>query len=610
MRRGITPIVGSLLAILMVLTVGAAFFYWFTAGQEDAQSKTEHFQRELAGDIISRASAAIDAYYTVNREVNINNFAEFKTRIAAGDVEINLDPKDISFQLYRGYQTESDIICALSDFSGGCETDETVLIAALGGSSADEKAGLYFARSTDGSTWSTLNISSAYDIYKNFTFTYLDGFVEGGNNLTEPTNILALGEGIFCEDSPCVIETRPVQVIFDQNLKGVHYKVTHSTLAPGVFYDAVTLNDTVSVALYRSGSTGSTLAPQDVALVRQFTIYDVPQIVYPGPGGLDGLNRITTIEPILRGAELATQLIMGVDNNAGTAYIKETEEIVVGQINPYLTCPYDLSSFQDCGLTVDIKKCISGEGVVNVSEVVDIVSAYGFSDLSSKANSYPLFFAVNDFQKDDGSSPAELFYTSYSSTESTVISCANLGFTNEELDINDIKYNPSLNMVHVLMSSGAASIAQAWNVTEISADSYIAAQVGGIDIPGITSANSIEYFDNHIYIGGNGAAIVRYNNSGFTEVYSNTTKSSVQEIKVFNKCTVRKPYCKDGCNRIVPPRGELDFTLSIQNSSCDISSYSPGQQFTARISIGKNFQMIQSFEKSTGISSEVNATSI
>ncbi|MDP6584351.1 MAG: hypothetical protein QF535_06820, partial [Anaerolineales bacterium] len=61
MRRGITPIVGSLLAILMVLTVGAAFFYWFTAGQEDAQSKTEHFQRELAGDIISRASAAIDA---------------------------------------------------------------------------------------------------------------------------------------------------------------------------------------------------------------------------------------------------------------------------------------------------------------------------------------------------------------------------------------------------------------------------------------------------------------------------------------------------------------------------------------------------------------------
>jgi len=135
MRKGVSEVVGIVLLIFMVVAVSGSFYYWYSAGQTEAQVKTELFQADVFDQVVSRTSAIIDATYNTDREVNVNNFAEYKTRLCADEKPLVLDSSDIRLELYEGYGAETDIICAESGFEGGCITNETTLYALLGGDS-------------------------------------------------------------------------------------------------------------------------------------------------------------------------------------------------------------------------------------------------------------------------------------------------------------------------------------------------------------------------------------------------------------------------------------------------------------------------------------------
>ena len=79
MRKGVSEVVGIVLLIFMVVAVSGSFYYWYSAGQTEAQVKTELFQADVFDQVVSRTSAIIDATYNTDREVNVNNFAEYKT---------------------------------------------------------------------------------------------------------------------------------------------------------------------------------------------------------------------------------------------------------------------------------------------------------------------------------------------------------------------------------------------------------------------------------------------------------------------------------------------------------------------------------------------------
>jgi hypothetical protein len=92
-------------------------------------------------------------------------------------------------------------------------------------------------------------------------------------------------------------------------------------------------------------------------------------------------------------------------------------------------------------------------------------------------------------------------------------------------------------------------------------------------------------------------------------VYSDGSKySTVQKLLSYTTCADRKPYCKEGCNKALKKGDCTDLTLSIEDSTCDISKYAPETTFTAKLGIGLFFQNFEIFTKKTGISAEVNAT--
>lgn len=331
MRKGISEVIGLVLLIFMVIVVSSSFYYWYSAGQTDAQIKTELFQADVFDQVVSRTSAIIDAFYDTNREVNINNFAEYKTRLCADEKSIPMDASDIRLELYEGYGADTDIICAVSGFDGGCNTNETTLYGVLGGDSSTK--GIYIVKSTDGTAWTTSGISSAYEDYGKFNFTYLDLFVEGNNDTIDPKNMLLMGSGRHSTTG----NRKSVLTIITNKLEGSSYDITDLDENVTVYYDAALLQDVPGglFNLFRGGAIVSPLdsSPKAGILTRQFTVYDTPERLYAlgAAGRVFAGTKITAIQPILRFG--APQLLLGVTGNidlGSFGFIDETRELLGG----------------------------------------------------------------------------------------------------------------------------------------------------------------------------------------------------------------------------------------------------------------------------------------
>jgi len=615
MRKGISEVVGLVLLILMVVVVSSSFYYWYSAGQSDAQIKTESFQADVFDQVVSRTSSIIDAVYDTNREVNVNNFAEYKTRLCADEKSLPMDASDIRLELYEGYGAETDIVCAVSGFDGGCNTNETILYGVLGGNSSTN--GIYIASSTDGTTWTTSQVSSAYNDYGKFNYTYLNLFVEGNNNSIDPENMLLMGSGRHSTTG----NRKAVLTIVNNKLEGSSYDITDLDENVTIYYDAALLQYIPGglFSLYRSGSLVSPedSAPKAGILARQFTVYDTPERL-PGLGA-GGRNfhgtKITAIQPILRGG--APQLLMGVTGNvdAGSVgFIDETQDIVAGMeinyANPGTPCPYDIESFAICGITIDPVACD-----LNIGGVPDMIHVPEFTN-SSKINSAPVFIGINNLTNGTHKIPSILF-TGYSQTESS-IHCINLETAglDPKFEIVEMKYHQNSNQVLAFMKDTTAGMfgTQIIGITDNGGD--YAANLVSPPIPGEIKPLSFDSLGDFVYVGGTNkthAYIERMNITAVgagvpSKVYVNSTYPEIQELFSYTACTDRKPYCKTGCDKPLKKGDCTDLTLSIEDSSCDISKYAPETTFTVRLGIGQFFQNLEIFTKKTGTSTEVNAT--
>ncbi len=615
MRKGVSEVVGLVLLILMVVVVSSSFYYWYSTGQTEAQVKTELFQADVFDQVVSRTSAIIDATYNTDREVNVNNFAEYKTRLCADEKPLVLDSSDIRLELYEGYGAETDIICAESGFEGGCNTNETTLYALLGGNSSTN--GVYIAKSTDGTTWTTSAVSSAYEDYGKFNYTYLNLFVEGNNNSIDPENMLLMGAGRHKTTG----NRKSVLTIINNDLVGSSYDISDLDENITVYYDADTLQEVPGGAynLFRGGALVEPLtsSPKAAILTKQFTVYDTPERL---PGfGTNGRNvngaKTTAIQKVFRLS--APQLLVGVTGSVeegSVGFIDETQELGAGMELNYPSvpvCPYNVESFAQCGITIDPVAC-----ELTIDGVPDMIHVPEFTNSSKIGDSAPVFIGVNNLTNGTHKIPS-IFYTVYSQLESSIL-CLNLetAGVDPKYEIVEMNYHQNSNQVLVFMKDSTPGLfgTQIIGITDVGG-TYTAALVSP-PIPSGIKPISFDSLGDFVYIGGTNkthAYIERMNitsvgASAPAKVYVNSTYPELQELFSYTACTDRKPYCKTGCDTPLKKGDCTDLTLSIEDSSCDISKYAPETTFTVRLGIGQFFQNLEIFTKKTGASAEVNAT--
>lgn len=614
MRKGVSEVVGVILLIFMVVVVSGSFYYWYSSGQTEAQTKTELFQADVFDQVVSRTSAIIDAAYNTDREVNVNNFAEYKTRLCADEKSIPMDASDIRLELYEGYGAETDVICAVTGFDGGCNTNATTLYGVLGGNGSTN--GVYIAKSTDGTTWTTSAVSSAYEDYGKFNYTYLNLFVEGNNDSIDPENMLLMGAGRHKTTG----NRKSVLTIINNDLVGSSYDITDLDENITVYYDAETLQDVPGgpYNLFRGGALVEPLtsSPKEAILTKQFTVYDTPERL-PGFGTAGRAivgAKTTALQKVFRLS--APQLLVGVTGSideGGVSFIDETQELVTGRELNYPSapiCPYNVASFAQCGITINPGPCD-----ITIGGVPDMIYVPEFTN-SSKINSAPIFIGINNLTNGTHKIPS-IFFTGYSQTESS-IHCLNLetAGVDPKYEIVEMNYHQNSNKVLVFMKDTTPGQfgTQIIGITD-AGGTYTAALVSP-PIPSGIKPLSFDSLGDFVYIGGTNkthAYIERMNitaggASAPAKVYTNSTYPEVQELFSYTACTDRKPYCKTGCEKSLKKGDCADLTLSIEDSSCDLSGYAPETTFTVRLGIGQFFQNLEIFTKKTGTSAEVNAT--
>lgn len=619
MRKGVSEVVSIILLIVMVMVAVGSFFYWYSSGQDDAQIQAEMHQTNVFDQINSRTSALIDAAYSVNREVNINNFAEYVTQICADEKSINLAADELRLEIYEGYGAGTELICAVRDFSGECNTNVTTLFGVLGGSSASS-TGMYTVSSTDGGNWTTSLISSEYDIYSLFNFTYLDGFNEMGNSTRNPENMLLMGTVAKPAGS-----RKAILSVLDRTLQGNSYDIADLDENVTIFHSAemVIENPGAWSTIFRGGAFTDPLLGDPLAAIitRQFTAYEVPQLLVGfGTGGNSiARSKVTALQEIVRMNQ--KQLLIGTTgslNDGAVPFISETQNLITGtDVNyavPEVKCPYDELSFLACGITIDPLGCsISIEGVPKMLHVPEFTN-------SSEVGSDPIFIAVNNLTTDVGSKVPAVFWTGQNQ-ENTELYCIDLMPVGVDpaYNIVEMKYHQNSNQVVLFLTKRIG--APGFQVIGIrdgggNYNAELISPPAGFEVNPLT----FDFLGDNLYLGGtNGThgTITKFNidssNGNFlseTRVYQDNTYPEVQKLFSYTACTERQPACVTGCNQILKKGDCTLLNISIEDSSCDISKYSPGTKFTVKTANGKYFEKLEIFTKSTGVSSEVNSTEV
>ena len=614
MRKGISEVVGMILLLVMVIVSAGSFFYWYSSGQDTAQIQTETQQTDVFNQIYSQTSALVKAAYTSNREVNINNFAEYITQICSDEKKINMAEDEIRLEVYEGYGAGTELICAVRGFPGGCKTNSTTLFGVLGGKSTVN--GLYTVKSTDGSTWTTSSVGSDYNSYNKFNFTHLDSFIEGNNATRNPENVLLMGIG----NNKNTGKRKSVLAILDRTLKGNSYNITDLDENITAYYTAELAQEIPGglTNLYRGGAfidpdTEDTLL---AILTKQVAVYDVPeQLISFGSARPIRDAKITSLQRIKRLG--VNQLLIGVtgdQDRGGTSFIDETQDLNTGAELNYPTaakCPYDVDSFAICGVTVNPVACeITIDGVPEILHVPEFTN-------SSKTNSAPVFIAVNNLTNGSSKVPAVL-WTGYIQDTSTIF-CVDLvaAGADPSYDIVEMKYQSTSGRVLIFMKNSISPAGtQVLGIRD--SDGNYDSVLMSPPTPSVITPETFGLLNDSVYVGGsNGthATIEKYLFNGTTissisTVYSDDTYSVVQKLFSYTSCTVREPTCVKGCNQILKKGDCTILNLSIEDSSCDISKYSSGTKFTVKTGIGKYFEKFEIFTKKTGTSTEVNASGV
>jgi hypothetical protein len=416
---------------------------------------------------------------------------------------------------------------------------------------------------------------------------------------------------------------KSILTIFDRTLKGNSYDITDIDENVTVYHTVEVVSEIpgAPASLFRGGASIDpfTGKPKFAFITKQFTVYDVPEtLVGFGTMGRPITSAKTTaLHEIVRGGQ--TQLLIGVSgelSEGGISFIDETQDLTTGRelnyASPEIPCPYDIPSFSSCGVTVDPIVCdITFSGVKSMLHVPKFTN-------SSKTNSDPIFIAINNLTNSTTKAPA-LFWTGQIQAESDIF-CVNLDTLEgpiQEFDIIEMKYHQNSNQVFLFLKSHNGIEFKVIGVRD-DGGTYTANLLS----PTLATLMNPLTFDavgDYVYAGGTNRThgiIVKFgidNNGNIlneSRVYSDNTYSEVQKLYSYTSCVERKPACVTGCNQILRKGDCTLLNISIEDSGCDISKYSPGTKFTVKTAIGKYFEKLEIFTKKTGISSEINATEV
>ncbi len=625
MKRGLSNLIAFVLVILMTLTVATAFYYWFTGVHSDAMSASETFTGDIQSQVITQSTSLIDQYYKTDNEKNMNNFGEITQTICAEDKGISLSEDDISFELYEGYGSNQELIC--SEFGVDCKCDQlnTAIVGVLGGNNTQN--GITLISSTDGENWTEKVVTTDFGNYDEFDFSSISTFVEGGNNCTSPINIILHGSARLDVDGGLgeIPDNKPkyIGLVVNSSLDGVSYDTAGVDLENVTKYFDITQSplesDDTLEHLFKGGTLFSpTLGTNLEAIItHQFSIYD-RQTRLPafGTNGRSISNSaVTAIQRIIRNGE--NQLLIGVtlNDSSGGSYIDETIDIASGMEKNYPSeCPYEVTSFDACGYDpTQAAAC-----TIQIDQVADIFYADQFDAMVSLENSKPVFIGVRGRDK-AGRGVNSLLYTGYNMTE-TVIYCLDLNAFGAgydyRLNVTDIKYFDNLGTVAAFITSEEGIAKTQVIMIRQEGENLVPVLT---DIPTTVSIKTFAQMGDYLYGGGtdySDGLIFRYklDEEGtiidITQVYQNTDYLEVQKLETIKYCADRNVYCVDGCNKVLK-RGECsDLTLSLENSDCDISKYSYETDFTSRLNVGNDLQILNVFTKKQKSSKEINSTLI
>jgi len=413
---------------------------------------------------------------------------------------------------------------------------------------------------------------------------------------------------------------KSVLTIINNDLVGSSYDITDLDENVTVYYDAALLQD-VPGGFFNLFRGGALVGPEDSSpkssiLTRQFTVYDTPQRL-PGLGG-GGRNfagtKITAIQPILRSG--MPQLLIGVTGNvdAGSVgFIDETQDLQAGMEKNYPgapVCPYDISSFAQCGITVDPGAC-----AITLDGVPDMIHVPEFAESNKIGDSTPVFIGINNLTNGTHKIPS-VFYAGYSQLQSS-IHCLNLESigVDPKYEIVEMKYHKNSQQVLIFMKDQTR--APGIQIVGIRDDNGIYSVVSLLPpSPSFIIPNTFDTLGDSVFLGGTNRTHafiekISVTTEGIGEpvkVYANDNYPEIQKFLTYTPCIDRKPYCKSGCSQTLKKGDCTDLTLSIEDSACDISGFAPETTFTVRLGIGQFFQNLEIFTKKTGTSAEVNVT--
>ena len=412
MKRGLSNLVAFVIVIMMTLTVAASFYYWVSGTQSEAMGTTEAFTEDLQTQVLRRAESIIDLYYKTDKEKNINNFGEVRQTICAEDRSLNTAEADISMELYRGYGSDLELICAVNDFDGSVVTSTDYVFGVLGGRTSSQ-TGITGIKCSDTTCeevdWTSMSVSNEFASYSNFSFYVLESFVEGGDHIDEPRNLLLMGQGYNGSQFDSII------LILNSSFEGKRYD-----LFPGGYLGGSSSNPEYPGAIRdfwqeQGANLGSfeyftRVGGQQIAGNCQnhpdwtHGICDPPWYLdccdsanqyegivasfeksYSGPEGgtyiISNMNitEITSITKIIRNS-IDKYLIGGfITLNVTPPFdtVGKLYELTAGPppaYTAYSSCPYDSSTFSSVlGITIDVPSCKNDADYELFDEPIDMV---------------------------------------------------------------------------------------------------------------------------------------------------------------------------------------------------------------------------------------------
>ncbi len=554
MKKGIIPIISIILIVMITIVTASAFFYWFSNIQDKAQERTATNQKVAVNTFLTQAESIVDAFYTTIEEADANAFSDFEVNLCNnGDNTIDLTAKKGVHLKEKGTE---DTICAESKFDGVCIENTTYIVAGLSynGSTAQTGVPAAIVYSTDGITWSE---AGGLNVTENVMDLALFAVgVEGEN----PINFWAISNGTNGTD----------------NIGRLAWAEL-----PSDEWQFVYVGDSVN------GRPGFSLSNHSGAHTLNLGVE-----VKAGGEEVWRVEPIFTENAVVNMTHVSTA--SGILNNTVTAILSGSKYFGTGGIGDNGTAMGKIWST----IEEPSENTVPGKYLRVNDFALDILNGFvyaGTTNDSSLAGSVSdVIFVLGG---DTEWTSAGFNNTVNSTADVRVLFWHHMTSTDLYVGYNlpqgSPESTPTTHLVKLtpLSPLGGGDIwmpVQNWTnrtIYDFGLDDktgYFYASMGMSN--GTTNRSEIWR---------SGPLLVDTN---WSLVYSNTERGASTALIVGSKCTKQNIKCR-GCNTTLSPGDCRDLALSLEDSNCDLTEFSPETQFELDFTAGRSYTQTFNFKK-------------